>query len=118
MKCGVCKKYMSTATKGYGVCSAPTAYFPVEAEDICHFIPPKPTVCRDCGRFGEDTACMDVSENDPIYIDGERCSGFIDSQVEALEQEVFNFFMSHDGDKEVTKTTVLGMIEKMQLPWE
>ena len=118
MKCGVCKKYMPTATQGYGVCSAPASYFPVKAEDTCHFILPKPTVCKDCGRFGKDTACMGVSENDPIYIDGERCGGFIDSQIEALEQEVFNFFMSHDGDKEVTKAMILGMIEKMELPWE
>ena len=116
--CGECKKYMSTATEGHGVCSTNTGFFPVKASDTCHFVPPESLCCRDCSRFGEDFACMTAAPDDSIYEDDERCGGFIDKSMDTIQQELFHLYLKYDGDKEATKKAAADMIDQCRLPWE
>lgn len=95
MKCRICKYKQdigSTKETGAALCARNTAYFPVKVEDSCHFIPEKrELLCRDCERFGEDFACFTQRETDPVYEEGEMCTGFIDRK-EQMFKEILLFW--------------------------
>ena len=97
MKCKECEKYWKIADPQNGVCSLPQSYFPVNADDECHYKNNKPLTCKDCDRFDTDAACMTVSENDPVN----DCPGFIDINQAAIEQAMLNMFARGRYSREV-----------------
>lgn len=85
LKCKDCKKYIKIKTQGHGLCSLPESYFPTRAENDCRYFSGAELKCGDCGRFGEDFACITADENDSA----DNCMGFIDIEKE----KVYNAFL-------------------------
>lgn len=80
MRCYKCKSFCTignTAETGQGLCSFTGNYFPVHQYDQCH-LRPGDLQCKDCDRWGNDTACMTCAEDDSAYHNGHLCPGFID----------------------------------------
>lgn len=46
----------------------------------------KELTCGDCSRLGEDTACIDCSEDDSAIYNGQLCRGFVDEREEEFKQ--------------------------------
>lgn len=86
MKCKDCKKYITSGTPGHGFCSFPNSYMPTQTKNDCFFIDENhKTVCGDCSHFGEDFACIGMSEDDEF---ARKCGGFIHKSEELIIEAV------------------------------
>ena len=83
LHCGECEKYMKFGDDGkHGVCSLPECYFPVTAEDECHYLSDRPITCKMCSHFSVDAACMTAEADD----NATNCCGFHDKREDDICQ--------------------------------
>lgn len=98
MKCKNCKykkDIANTADTGKAVCAYQSSWLAVSIEDDCHYIPEKTELtCEDCGRLGEDMACIACSPEDSAKHNGKLCVGFIDKRETELT-EILSFWKAN-----------------------
>ena len=98
LKCKDCEKYMSTATKGQGVCSLPNSFFLTKAENSCGYLVVEEKRCKDCTHFYNDMGCLWKEEKDEI------CSAFIALDIDNMTNTWFDMLLEgKDVRNEVNK---------------
>lgn len=99
--CKDCEKYMTTQDKDTGICSLPYSWEPVKAESACHYLVAKRYYCKDCSRFGYDTACSWALEYD------EACrKGFVSKASSEIENILWDMYLHGENIDEVIRNLV------------